>query len=158
MLTSHRLRVYRLVGSEAGCGGWGVGGGTTKLYNRLLSRKKAIFIFYHAFSLPGPISSPQILMLSGVGPTQHISSMGIPVVKDLPVGDNLCNHVLLFNTAILRDPSLAGRAPEVSAKQGSPMDRPLGGYWGGGKLRGGLAGQPKTLGRKKFHFYAYHSV
>ena len=56
-------------------------------------------------------------MLSGVGPAQHLSSMGIPVVKDLPVGDNLCNHVVLFNTAILRDSSLAGRAPEVSAKQ-----------------------------------------
>ena len=32
------------------------------------------------------------------------------------------------------------------------MDRPPGGSRRGGKLRGGLAGQPKTLNRKKFHF------
>ncbi|CAG2107320.1 unnamed protein product [Medioppia subpectinata] len=40
----------------------------------------------------GPINSPQLLMLSGVGPRQHLNSFGIPVVLDLPVGDNYHNH------------------------------------------------------------------
>ena len=41
----------------------------------------------------GAVSSPQILMLSGVGPAEHLSSLGIPVVLDLPgVGQNLFNH------------------------------------------------------------------
>ena len=56
-------------------------------------------------------------MLSGVGPAQHLSSLGIPVVKDLPVGDNQCNHVTLFNTAILHNPSLNGKAPGVTVEQ-----------------------------------------
>jgi choline dehydrogenase len=41
----------------------------------------------------GAIQSPQILMLSGVGPAEHLRRMGIPVVRDLPgVGQNLKNH------------------------------------------------------------------
>ncbi|CAG2100827.1 unnamed protein product, partial [Medioppia subpectinata] len=37
----------------------------------------------------GPINSPQVLMLSGIGPRDHLQSLNIPVVADLPVGDNL---------------------------------------------------------------------
>ena len=41
----------------------------------------------------GAIQSPQLLMLSGVGPANHLSSLGIPVVHDLPgVGRHLKNH------------------------------------------------------------------
>lgn len=34
----------------------------------------------------GAIGSPQILMLSGVGPRQHLKSKGIPVIQNLRVG------------------------------------------------------------------------
>ncbi len=41
----------------------------------------------------GAIASPQILMLSGVGPSAHLRSLGIPVVQDLPgVGQNFRDH------------------------------------------------------------------
>ena len=41
----------------------------------------------------GGIATPQLLLLSGVGPAGHLSDMGIPVVKDLPgVGQNLRDH------------------------------------------------------------------
>jgi len=44
----------------------------------------------------GAISSPQVLMLSGVGPTAHLREMGIDVVADLPgVGKNLRDHPLV---------------------------------------------------------------
>ena len=43
----------------------------------------------------GAIASPQLLMLSGVGPAAHLRSLSIPVVADLPVGDNLQDHVAL---------------------------------------------------------------
>ena len=43
----------------------------------------------------GAINSPQLLMLSGVGPADHLKSLGIPVVSDLPgVGQNLQDHLL----------------------------------------------------------------
>lgn len=43
----------------------------------------------------GSVNSPQILMLSGVGPADHLNSLGIPVLSDLRVGDNLQDHIAL---------------------------------------------------------------
>lgn len=43
----------------------------------------------------GAIASPQLLMLSGVGPKEHLQEVGVPVVKDLRVGFNLQDHVTL---------------------------------------------------------------
>ena len=41
----------------------------------------------------GGLRSSHLLLLSGVGPAEHLHSFGIPVVKDLPgVGQNLRNH------------------------------------------------------------------
>jgi choline dehydrogenase len=41
----------------------------------------------------GTVNSPQLLMLSGIGPADHLSSLGIPVALDAPeVGHNLQNH------------------------------------------------------------------
>ena len=41
----------------------------------------------------GAIASPQLLLLSGVGPAEHLRSFGIDVVQDLPgVGQNLRDH------------------------------------------------------------------
>ena len=43
----------------------------------------------------GAFGSPQILMLSGIGPGASLQQMGIPVEKDLPgVGQNLQDHLL----------------------------------------------------------------
>ncbi|KAF5286208.1 hypothetical protein FQA39_LY16378 [Lamprigera yunnana] len=41
----------------------------------------------------GSINSPQILMNSGIGPREHLEDLGIPVLKDLRVGENLQDHV-----------------------------------------------------------------
>jgi choline dehydrogenase len=44
----------------------------------------------------GVIGSPQLLLLSGLGPRQQLETLGIPVVADLPgVGGNLQDHVLV---------------------------------------------------------------
>ncbi len=57
----------------------------------------------------GAIASPQVLMLSGVGPAAHLQAKGIPVVKDLPgVGQNLRDHPLV--------------AVRVKTKEGFPLD------------------------------------
>jgi 4-pyridoxate dehydrogenase len=41
----------------------------------------------------GTFNSPQILMLSGVGPAAHLREHGIKAVVDLPVGKNLQDHL-----------------------------------------------------------------
>ena len=47
----------------------------------------------------GAVGSPQILMLSGVGPADHLRSVGIPVIHDLPgVGQNLRDHPMVYVT------------------------------------------------------------
>ena len=43
----------------------------------------------------GVYGSPQLLLLSGLGPAAHLQAMGIAVLRDMPVGDNLHDH---FNT------------------------------------------------------------
>ncbi len=43
----------------------------------------------------GTIGSAQLLLLSGVGPAEHLRSLGIDVVADIPgVGENLHDHLL----------------------------------------------------------------
>ena len=41
----------------------------------------------------GSVNSPVLLMLSGIGPKEHLEKHGIPVVADLPVGENLEDHM-----------------------------------------------------------------
>ncbi len=45
----------------------------------------------------GAINSPQMLMVSGIGPADHLAEHGIPVVADLPgVGSNLQDHLEVY--------------------------------------------------------------
>ncbi len=54
----------------------------------------------------GAIQSPQILMLSGVGPAAYLRRMGIPVVHDSPgVGQNLKNHPAVSVRYLPQEPS-----------------------------------------------------
>ena len=63
----------------------------------------------------GAIGSPQTLMLSGVGPADHLAGFGIPLVADLPgVGQNLRDHPLVHVTWRTREGfPLDGMAPRM---------------------------------------------
>jgi choline dehydrogenase-like flavoprotein len=44
----------------------------------------------------GAFNSPQLLMLSGIGPADHLREMRITTVADLPVGRNLQDHLAVM--------------------------------------------------------------
>lgn len=61
----------------------------------------------------GSISSPPLLMLSGIGPRDHLEKFGIPVKVDAAVGKNLQDHIMV---------KLFFEFHRSSAQQDSPLD------------------------------------
>lgn len=51
----------------------------------------------------GAINTPQLLMLSGIGPAYHLHEKHIPVIQDLPVGNNMQDHVGMAGITFLVD-------------------------------------------------------
>lgn len=64
-------------------------------------RKRVVFARKETIVSAGALNSPQILMLSGIGPREHLEQLGIPVVQDLPVGENLQEHYTFVGMAFL---------------------------------------------------------
>src|SRR3954454_5092980 len=53
----------------------------------------------------GPINSPQLLKLSGVGPAEELRAFGIKVLQELPgVGENLQDHLEFYFQMACREP------------------------------------------------------
>ncbi|XP_053407927.1 glucose dehydrogenase [FAD, quinone]-like [Mercenaria mercenaria] len=59
-------------------------------------RKRYVKVRKEVILSAGAINSPQLLMLSGVGPEKHLDEMNIPLVANLPVGENLQDHQMVF--------------------------------------------------------------
>jgi len=78
----------------------------------------------------GTIQSPQVLLLSGIGPAEHLRQVGVEPLVDLPgVGENLHDHLLspvIFS---------AERAIDPPAERATPAQTHL--WW---RSRAGLAG------------------
>jgi len=56
----------------------------------------------------GAIHSPAILQRSGIGPAAFLRSLGVPVIADLPVGENLLDHPAMPLYLHLRDDARVG--------------------------------------------------
>lgn len=54
----------------------------------------------------GAYHSAQLLMLSGVGPAEHLASFNIPVLEDLPVGQGLQDHFMVLLNWLTDEESL----------------------------------------------------
>jgi choline dehydrogenase-like flavoprotein len=54
----------------------------------------------------GTYQSPVLLMLSGIGPADHLRDMGIEVRADLPVGHNLQDHCMAQLNFLTDEPTL----------------------------------------------------
>ncbi|XP_043512691.1 glucose dehydrogenase [FAD, quinone]-like isoform X2 [Frieseomelitta varia] len=66
-------------------------------YRRIVKADKEVVLS------AGAIGSPHILLNSGIGPKEHLTKLGLHVVKDLPVGRNLHNHVSVAVHFSIRD-------------------------------------------------------
>ena len=74
----------------------------------------------------GAINSPQLLMLSGIGPTNHLASVGINALVNLPVGYNLMDHVapaitFLVNSTTVNSDWLLPELPKYFADREGPF-------------------------------------
>ena len=72
----------------------------------------------------GFVGSAQILMLSGVGHAQHLKDHGIDVVADLPVGDNLHDHMFHALTFQCSASKNKGTAPYFARNTAKEILRP----------------------------------
>lgn len=62
----------------------------------------------------GAVNSPQLLMLSGIGPADHLREHGISVVVDAPeVGENLQDHLLVIVAYRCRKPVSLASAESI---------------------------------------------
>lgn len=70
---------------------------TKKAYGVMFTKEDRQYVVFSSKEVilsAGAIQSPQLLMLSGVGPKAHLEEMGIEVIHDAPgVGENLQDHV-----------------------------------------------------------------
>ena len=110
----------------------------------------------------GGLASPQLLLLSGVGPAEHLREMGVPVVAESPgVGRNLRDHpMVLVELEPRDDAALSVDVPRIQTgvrytAEGSDlrndMQITMTSYAGSG---GGdpIAGASRTRNGKTLHF------
>ncbi|XP_018018516.1 glucose dehydrogenase [FAD, quinone] [Hyalella azteca] len=70
--------------------------GTKRAYGVKLIRNRRVVVVTarkEVILSAGSVNSAQLLMLSGVGPRQHLQHHRIPVIQDLQVGYNLQDHI-----------------------------------------------------------------
>ncbi|XP_037935900.1 glucose dehydrogenase [FAD, quinone]-like [Teleopsis dalmanni] len=63
-------------------------------YYKIYARKEVILS-------AGSFNSPQLLMLSGVGPADNLNAIGVPIIKELPVGKLLYDHMCHFGPTFI---------------------------------------------------------
>ena len=76
----------------------------------------------------GAVGASHILLLSGVGPKWHLDEMHIPVVAELPVGENLLESMGSLSPQILIDKPLTATPTSLN----SYWERFMYAIWGGG--------------------------
>ncbi|XP_065224324.1 glucose dehydrogenase [FAD, quinone]-like [Planococcus citri] len=79
------------------------------VHKKIIAKKEVILS-------AGALNSPQLLMLSGIGPQDHLKELNIPLINDLKVGYNLQDHIFPIHSMI----KIVSK--EFRAKEVSPFD------------------------------------
>ncbi|CAI0812205.1 Choline dehydrogenase [Serratia proteamaculans] len=64
----------------------------------------------------GTYGSAAILMRSGIAPSEQSKRLGIPIVADLPVGENLVDHPFYYNAYAANPDAIGAQTPVIGAK------------------------------------------
>nr|XP_033329521.1 glucose dehydrogenase [FAD, quinone]-like [Megalopta genalis] len=70
----------------------------------------------------GALNSPQLLMLSGIGPRDRLEALKIDVIEDLPVGRNLQDHVSMSLLTFLVNESVTIVEPRLASNLANTYD------------------------------------
>lgn len=89
---------------------YGVEYSWNKQYRKAIAGKEVILS-------AGAFNSPQLLMLSGIGPKEHLDEIGIEVLKDLPVGRKMYDHLTFFGLTFTVNQSIVLNQDELYMPQ-----------------------------------------
>lgn len=85
----------------------------------LKNRKKfTVMVSKEVILSAGTFNSPQLLMLSGVGPRDVLENVSIPIIQELKVGYNLQDHMTMSTLVFLVNKSVT--ISDLSV--GNPVD------------------------------------
>ncbi|XP_060535347.1 glucose dehydrogenase [FAD, quinone]-like [Cylas formicarius] len=73
----------------------------------------------------GSINTPQLLMISGIGPRDHLRELGIEVIRDLPVGRNLQDHLYYAGMFYRSNQTFYNETPLEALKDYTYNKKPL---------------------------------
>jgi choline dehydrogenase-like flavoprotein len=113
----------------------------------------------------GAVNTPQLLLLSGVGPREHLESLGIHVIEDLPgVGRNLQDHITMpaltffvkTNVSILSRRLVMNPRPILEYLRGTGQLTVPGGAEGVAYIRSAVADTPDDYPDLELLFGASH--
>ena len=106
----------------------------------------------------GAYGSPQLLMLSGVGPAEALSAFQIGVVRDLPVGQGLQDHLMVILNYLTDEESLmTALSPDnvalLQSEGRGPLTSTIGEAGGFFETRSGLAAADVQFHQAPVLFY-----
>lgn len=74
----------------------------------------------------GAIDTPKLLLLSGIGPAEHLTTHNVPLVAEVPyIGSNLMDHPMIRIAARIKQGVVEDHAATIKKRTESQMELPV---------------------------------